>query len=49
VIGGGYVVPSVLDTAPLSRPEGNYAWRVDFKSNGGSGDASVYAICAAAN
>jgi hypothetical protein len=49
VIGGGYVVPSVLDTAPLSRPEGNNAWRVDFKSNGGSGDASVYAICAAAS
>jgi hypothetical protein len=48
VFGGGYVVPSELDTAPLSRPEGDNGWRVDFKSNGGSGDASVYAICAAA-
>jgi hypothetical protein len=47
VLGGGYVVPSAADTAPLSRPEGDNAWRVDFKSNGGSGDASVYAVCAA--
>ncbi len=46
VFGGGYVVPAVGDLASLSRPEGNNAWRVDFKSNGGSGDASVYAICA---
>jgi hypothetical protein len=49
VIGGGYVVPAVGDLASLSRPEGNNAWRVDFKSNGGSGDASVYAICATAS
>jgi hypothetical protein len=49
VLGGGYVAPSGLDTAPLSRPEGDNGWRVDFKSNGGSGDASVYAICAVAS
>ena len=50
VLGGGYVVPSVLDTAPLSRPEpGNTAWRVGFHSNGGSGAISVYAICAFVN
>lgn len=49
VLGGGYVVPSEADTAPLSRPEADNAWRVDFKSNGGSGTASVYAICAAAS
>jgi hypothetical protein len=49
VTGGGYVVPAVGDTASLSRPEGNNAWRVDFKSNGGSGDASVFAVCATAN
>lgn len=48
VFGGGYVVPSELDTAPLSRPEGDNGWRVDFRSNGGSGDAAVYAICATA-
>ena len=47
VLGGGYVAPQVGDMAPLSRPEGDNAWRVDFKSNGGSGDASVYAVCAA--
>jgi Collagen triple helix repeat (20 copies) len=46
VIGGGYVAPSVLDTASSSRPEGDTGWRVEFKSNGGNGDASVYAICA---
>jgi Collagen triple helix repeat (20 copies) len=46
VLGGGYVAPSELDTALLSRPEGDNGWRVDFKSNGGSGDASTYAICA---
>jgi hypothetical protein len=46
VLGGGYVAPSVLDTAPLSRPDGDGAWRVDFHSNGGSGAISVYAICA---
>jgi hypothetical protein len=49
VLGGGYVAPSASDTAPLSRPEGDSGWRVDFKSNGGSGDASVYAICAVAS
>jgi len=49
VLGGGYVAPSASDTAPLSRPEGDNGWRVDFKSNGGSGDASVYAICAMAS
>jgi hypothetical protein len=49
VLGGGYVAPTEVDAAPLSRPEGENAWRVDFKSNGGSGDASVYAICAMAS
>jgi hypothetical protein len=46
VIGGGYVAPSVLDAASSSRPEGDNGWRVEFKSNGGNGDASAYAICA---
>jgi hypothetical protein len=46
VIAGGYVAPSVLDTASSSRPEGDKGWRVEFKSNGGNGEASVYAICA---
>jgi hypothetical protein len=45
VIGGGYVAPTVLDTASSSRPEGDKGWRVEFKSNGGNGDAAVYAIC----
>ena len=50
VIGGGYVVPAIGDMVGLSRPEGDNAWgRVDFKSNGGSGAASVYAICATAS
>jgi hypothetical protein len=50
VLGGGYIVPSVLDTAPLSAPEGGGgAWRVSFHSNGGSGVAQVYAICATVN
>jgi hypothetical protein len=49
VIAGGYVAPSVLDTASSSRPEGDKGWRVEFKSNGGTGDASVYAICATAS
>jgi hypothetical protein len=40
VIGGGYVAPTVLDAASSSRPEGDKAWRVEFKSNGGNGDAS---------
>ena len=46
VIAGGYVAPSVLDAASSSRPEGDTGWRVEFKSNGGNGEASVYAICA---
>jgi hypothetical protein len=45
VIAGGYVAPSVLDTASSSRPEGDKGWLVEFKSNGGTGEASVYAIC----
>jgi len=45
VIAGGYVAPSVLDTASSSRPEGDKGWHVEFKSNGGNGEASVYAIC----
>ena len=49
VLGDGYVVPREADTVPLSRPEADNAWRVDFKSNGGSGTASVYAICGAAS
>jgi hypothetical protein len=49
VIAGGYVAPSVLDTASSSRPEGDNGWRVEFKSNGGNGDASAYAICATAS
>jgi hypothetical protein len=49
VIAGGYVAPSVLDTASSSRPEGDSGWRVEFKSNGGMGEASVYAICATAS
>jgi hypothetical protein len=49
VINGGYVLPSVVDTTDFSRPEGNNAWRVRFRSNGGSGNASVYAICVTAN
>jgi hypothetical protein len=48
VIAGGYVAPSVLDTASSSRPEGDSGWRVEFKSNGGMGEAAVYAICATA-
>jgi hypothetical protein len=48
VIGGGYVAPSVGDATDLSIPGGNSAWQVGFKSNGGSGDASVYAVCVTA-
>jgi hypothetical protein len=48
VIGGGYVAPSVADATDLSIRDRNNTWRVGFKSNGGSGDASVYAICATA-
>ena len=49
VIAGGYVAPSVLDMASSSRPEGGKGWLVEFKSNGGTGEASVYAICATAS
>jgi hypothetical protein len=50
VISGGYVVPSELDTAPMSRPtEDHTGWVVTFHSNGGSGAVSVYAICAIVN
>jgi hypothetical protein len=45
LIGGGYVLPSALATASSSRPEGNNTWRVDFRSDGGSGEAKVYAVC----
>jgi hypothetical protein len=48
VIAGGYVAPSVFDTASSSRPEGDSGWHVEFKSNGGNGDAMVYAICVSA-
>ena len=48
VIAGGYVAPSVLDTASSSRPEVDSGWHVEFKSNGGNGDAVVYAICVSA-
>ena len=48
VIGGGYVAPSVGDTTDLTMLGGNSAWRVGFKSNGGSGDASVYVVCVTA-
>jgi hypothetical protein len=45
LIGGGYVLPSTLASATSSRPKGMQAWRVDFKSYGGSGEATAYAIC----
>jgi hypothetical protein len=45
VISGGYTTPSPADTADFSNPEGNNAWKVSVKSNGGSGNASVYAVC----
>jgi len=44
-IRGGYSTPTPADTADFSNPEGNNAWKVSFKSNGGSGNASVYAVC----
>jgi hypothetical protein len=47
-IGGGYVAPSVGATTDLSILGGNSSWRVDFRSIGGSGEASVYAVCIAA-
>ena len=48
-VGGGYVVPSAADTTDSSSRDGSNAWRVSFKSNGGSGVASVYAICVTAD
>jgi hypothetical protein len=48
-IGGGYVVPSPADTTDSSGRDGINAWRASFKSNGGGGIASVYAICVATN
>jgi hypothetical protein len=48
-ISGGYAMPSADDTTDFSSRDGNNAWRVGFKSNGGSGIASVYAICVATN
>ena len=48
-ISGGYSTPTPADTTDFSNPEGNNAWRVSFKSNGGSGNASVYAVCVNAN
>jgi len=44
-ISGGYSTPTPADTTDFSNPEGNSAWKVSFKSNGGSGSASVYAVC----
>jgi hypothetical protein len=44
-ISGGYSTPTPADTTEFSNPEGNNAWKVSFKSNGGSGNASVYAVC----
>jgi len=48
-ISGGFSTPSPADTTDFSNPEGNNAWKVSFKSNGGSGNASVYAVCVSAN
>jgi hypothetical protein len=48
-ISGGFSTPSPADTTDFSNPEGNNAWKVSFKSNGGSGNASVYAVCVTAN
>jgi hypothetical protein len=44
-ISGGYSTPTPADTTDFSNPEGSNAWKVSFKSNGGSGNASVYAVC----
>jgi hypothetical protein len=49
VAGYEIINTSVLDTASSSRPEGDSGLRVEFKSNGGMGEASVYAICAMAS
>jgi hypothetical protein len=48
-ISGGFSTPSPADTTDFSNPEGNNAWKVSFKSNGGTGNASVYAVCVTAN
>ena len=48
-ISGGFSTPSPADTTDFSNPEGNNAWKVSFRSNGGSGNASVYAVCVNAN
>ena len=48
-VSGGYAAPSAADTADSSSAEGSKAWRVSFKSNGGGGAASVYAICVTAD
>ncbi len=49
ISGGSYLVPRFSGTTELSRPDGNNSWRAVFKSNGGSGVASVYAICVTAS
>jgi len=46
--GGGYTLPSALSKVSYSRADGTNAWRVEFKSLGGSGKAQVYATCAGA-
>jgi len=48
-ISGGYSTPTPADTTDFSNPEGSNAWKVSFKSNGGGGNASVYAVCVNAN
>lgn len=49
VISGGYDVPRFVGTTGLSRQDGDHAWRAHFKSNGGSGTVSVFAICVTAS
>jgi hypothetical protein len=44
-ISGGYSTPTPADTTDFSNLDGKGAWKVSFKSNGGSGNASVYAVC----
>jgi len=48
-ISGGFSTPTPADATDFSNPEANTAWKVSFKSNGGSGNASVYAVCVNAN
>ena len=43
--GGGYKLPSTLSRASSSKAESASAWRVEFKSLGGAGKATVYATC----